>query len=85
MYLYISVSRSRSLSQTALEACTAQVQEQQHAWEASQNATATLVKQLMVQGGETRAAVFLAHIMYVLIRFRKSTPPHNRQLIVYYY
>ena len=61
------------------------VEEQQDAWEASQNATASLVKHLLAQGSQTRAAVFLAHIMHVLIRFRKSPPPHNRQLIVYYY
>jgi len=27
----------------------------------------------------------LSHKMYLLISFRKSTPPQNRQLIVYYY
>ena len=27
----------------------------------------------------------LSHRMYLLISLRKSTPPQNRQLIVYYY
>jgi hypothetical protein len=27
----------------------------------------------------------LSHRMYSLISFRKSTPPHNHQLIVYYH
>ena len=31
------------------------------------------------------AAISLSHIMYQLNGFRKSTPPENRQLIVYLY
>jgi len=31
------------------------------------------------------AVKVLFHRMYSLISFRKSTPPQNRQLIVYYY
>ena len=34
---------------------------------------------------QARGLRILSHRMYVLISFRKSTPPQNRQLIVYYY
>ena len=35
-----------------------------------------------VQGQGDVKAAFLSHRMYLLIRFRKSTLPQNRQLIV---
>ena len=35
--------------------------------------------------GESVCIIRLSHRMYLLIRFRKSTPRQNRKLIVYYY
>ena len=35
--------------------------------------------------GESVCVTRLSHRMYLLIRFRKSTPRQNRKLIVYYY
>ena len=39
----------------------------------------------IVQVGKDDAVVALSHIVYSSIGFRKSNPPQNGQVVVYYY
>ena len=41
-------------------------------------------EQLDVHLSTPRRHHFLSHQMFLSVGFRKSTPPHNRQLMVYY-